>query len=38
MLAHISTVDTANDLERIRQALGEDTITYFGFSYGSGSA
>ena len=30
MLAHISTVDTANDLERIRQALGEDTITYFG--------
>ena len=35
MLAHISTVDTANDLERIRQALGEDTITYFGFSYGS---
>src|SRR6185369_11783801 len=35
MLAHISTVDTANDLDRIREALGEDTITYFGFSYGS---
>jgi pimeloyl-ACP methyl ester carboxylesterase len=35
MLSHISTVDTANDLDRIRQALGEETITYFGFSYGS---
>ena len=35
MLAHISTVDTANDLERVRQALGEDTISYIGFSYGS---
>ncbi len=35
MLSHISTVDTANDLDRIRAALGEDTISYMGFSYGS---
>ena len=35
MLGHISTVDTTNDLERIRDALGEDTISYMGFSYGS---
>jgi pimeloyl-ACP methyl ester carboxylesterase len=35
LLGQISTVDTANDLERIRIALGEDTISYMGFSYGS---
>ena len=35
MLSHISTVDTANDMDRIRAALGEDTVTYMGFSYGS---
>ena len=35
MLGHISTVDTAHDLDRIRDALGEDTISYMGFSYGS---
>ena len=35
MLSHISTVETANDLDRVRTALGEETITYMGFSYGS---
>jgi pimeloyl-ACP methyl ester carboxylesterase len=35
LLGQISTVDTANDLERIRIALGENTISYMGFSYGS---
>lgn len=35
LLAHISTVDTAGDMERIRVALGDERMTYFGFSYGS---
>ncbi len=35
MLAHISTVDTTRDMDRVRQALGEETISYMGFSYGS---
>lgn len=35
ILPFVSTEATANDMDAIRQALGEDTITYFGFSYGS---
>ncbi len=35
LLAHVSTRDTARDMDQIRQALGEETISYFGFSYGS---
>lgn len=35
ILPYISTVATARDMDRIRAALGEDTISYFGFSYGS---
>lgn len=35
LLGHISTEDTARDMDAIRRALGEDTISYFGFSYGS---
>jgi pimeloyl-ACP methyl ester carboxylesterase len=35
LLGHISTEDTARDMDLIRRALGEDTISYFGFSYGS---
>ncbi len=35
MLSHISTVDTARDMEAIRDALGEDAISFMGFSYGS---
>ncbi|MGA0117748.1 MAG: alpha/beta fold hydrolase [Ilumatobacteraceae bacterium] len=35
ILPYISTNNTARDMDRIRAALGEDKITYFGFSYGS---
>jgi pimeloyl-ACP methyl ester carboxylesterase len=35
LLPHISTLDSARDMEQIRRALGEDQISYFGFSYGS---
>jgi pimeloyl-ACP methyl ester carboxylesterase len=34
-LRHISTANTARDLDRIRVALGEDKISYFGVSYGT---
>ena len=34
-LRHVSTVDAARDLDRIRQALGEDKLTYLGYSYGT---
>jgi pimeloyl-ACP methyl ester carboxylesterase len=35
ILPYISTQDTAKDMDEIRKALGEDKISYFGFSYGS---
>jgi pimeloyl-ACP methyl ester carboxylesterase len=35
ILPYISTNATARDMDMIRAALGEDKITYFGFSYGS---
>ncbi len=35
LLSHISTVDSARDMDAIRRALGEDTISYFGWSYGT---
>ncbi len=35
LLDHISTVDAARDMDAIRAALGEDKITYFGWSYGT---
>jgi pimeloyl-ACP methyl ester carboxylesterase len=35
LLAHVSTGESARDMESLRAALGEDTISYFGFSYGS---
>lgn len=35
ILQHVGTNDTARDMDSIRRALGEDTISYFGFSYGS---
>jgi pimeloyl-ACP methyl ester carboxylesterase len=35
ILPFVSTAATAADMDRIRQALDEDTISYFGFSYGS---
>jgi len=35
ILPYISTRSSASDMNSIREALGEDKITYFGFSYGS---
>jgi pimeloyl-ACP methyl ester carboxylesterase len=35
ILQHVGTNDSARDMDAIRAALGEQTITYFGFSYGS---
>jgi pimeloyl-ACP methyl ester carboxylesterase len=35
ILPYISTQDSAKDMDEIRRALGEDKISYFGFSYGS---
>ena len=32
---HLSTVDTAHDLDVLRAALGEKKLTYLGFSYGT---
>ena len=35
ILQHIGTNNSARDMDSIRRALGEDQISYFGFSYGS---
>ncbi len=35
MLKYISTENSARDMDSIRRALGEEKISYFGFSYGS---
>lgn len=35
LLPHLGTADSARDMNAIREALGETTISYFGFSYGS---
>lgn len=35
ILPHSGTNSAARDMEMIRRALGEETISYFGFSYGS---
>jgi pimeloyl-ACP methyl ester carboxylesterase len=35
ILPYISTVASARDMDSIRQALGVEKISYFGFSYGS---
>jgi pimeloyl-ACP methyl ester carboxylesterase len=34
-LTHIGTQDSARDIDEIRKLLGEDKISWFGFSYGS---
>ncbi|MCO8277922.1 alpha/beta hydrolase [Actinoplanes sp. TRM 88003] len=34
-MAHISTANTARDLDRIRAALGERKASFLGYSYGS---
>jgi pimeloyl-ACP methyl ester carboxylesterase len=33
LLPHVSTDDTARDLERLRVALGDRTLSFLGFSY-----
>jgi pimeloyl-ACP methyl ester carboxylesterase len=35
LLEHLTTVDSANDMESIRKALGSEQINYYGFSYGT---
>ncbi len=35
VLAHIGSVNVVRDMDTIRQALGEDQISYLGFSYGT---
>ncbi|MEV1044747.1 alpha/beta hydrolase [Streptomyces sp. NPDC049916] len=35
MLPHISTRNTARDMDRVRAALGEKKLSYLGYSYGS---
>jgi pimeloyl-ACP methyl ester carboxylesterase len=35
LLPHISTADTARDMDHLRQLVGEDKLTYIGFSYGT---
>ncbi|MFD5424802.1 alpha/beta hydrolase [Streptomyces sp. NPDC127084] len=35
LLRHVSTADTARDLDRLRQAVGEQRLSFFGVSYGT---
>jgi len=35
ILPHVSTANVARDLDLLRQAVGENKLTYFGFSYGT---
>ncbi|MFD5744480.1 alpha/beta hydrolase [Streptomyces massasporeus] len=35
LMAHVSTADSARDMDRIREALGDDRMNYFGISYGT---
>ncbi len=35
LLRHVSTADTARDLNRLRQAVGASQLTYWGLSYGT---
>ncbi|MEU8467954.1 alpha/beta fold hydrolase [Streptomyces sp. NPDC029006] len=35
LLRHVSTADTARDLDRLRRAVGESRLNYQGISYGS---
>ncbi|WP_207922630.1 alpha/beta hydrolase [Micromonospora sp. KC606] len=35
LLPHITTANTARDMDRIRAALGEPKLSYLGYSYGS---
>ncbi|GAA2694838.1 MULTISPECIES: alpha/beta hydrolase [Actinosynnema] len=35
LLPHITTANTARDVDRVREALGERRISYLGYSYGT---
>ena len=35
LLAHVSTADTARDLDLLRQAVGDPVLNYLGVSYGT---
>jgi pimeloyl-ACP methyl ester carboxylesterase len=35
LLPHLTTANTARDMDRIRAALGEPTLSYYGVSYGT---
>jgi pimeloyl-ACP methyl ester carboxylesterase len=35
LLTHMSTLNVARDLDLLRQAVGDDKLTYIGFSYGT---
>lgn len=35
ILGHMSTADVARDMDYLRRAVGDDTLTYLGLSYGS---
>lgn len=35
LLPYATTRNTARDMDRIREALGEEKLSYFGYSYGS---
>jgi pimeloyl-ACP methyl ester carboxylesterase len=35
LLQHMSTIDSAKDMDSIRSALGVDQLNYYGFSYGT---
>ncbi|MGW1073299.1 alpha/beta hydrolase [Streptomyces sp. NPDC002537] len=35
LLPHVGTVNAARDLDRLRGALGDDKLRYFGISYGT---
>ncbi|HWB65933.1 MAG TPA: alpha/beta hydrolase [Mycobacteriales bacterium] len=35
LLRHLTTVDSARDMESIRRALGASKISFYGYSYGS---
>jgi pimeloyl-ACP methyl ester carboxylesterase len=35
LLQHVSTADTARDLDRLRRAVGDRTLNYIGTSYGT---
>ena len=34
-LGTFNTVDTARDMDRLREALGDEQLTYLGYSYGT---